>query len=196
MEKFGWPMGPCYLLDVVGLDTGYHAGAIMANGFPDRMSSNKPSLLKLLVGSKRLGQKNGKGFYQYVPGKKGRVEKRVDPAAEALLASFAEGQKEVTDEEIIDSMMLPLITESARCLEEQIVKTPMEVDLGVIYGLGFPPFRGGVLKYADTVGLETQKSFPILSLGGCYTAPASMRKLAQEKQNFLSNCLKGENSYD
>lgn len=186
MEKFGWPMGPCYLLDVVGLDTGYHAGVIMADGFPDRMSSDKPSLLKLLVDNKRLGQKNGKGFYQYVPGKKGRIEKHVDPAAEALLASFAESKKEVTDEEIIDRMMLPLITESARCLEEQIVKTPMEVDLGAIYGLGFPPFRGGILKYADTVGLETvcEKASQYSSLGGCYTAPASMRKLAQENKTF------------
>ncbi len=186
MEKFGWPMGPCYLLDVIGMDTAHHAAAVMAKGFPERMGSSKPSLLQVLTDNKRLGQKNGKGFYQYTLNKKGRMEKTIDPAAESLLKSFATTTKEASDEEIIDRMMIPLITESARCLEEKIVTTPMEVDLGVIYGLGFPPFRGGVLKYADTVGLENicEKASQYSSLGGCYTPPAYMLKLVKEKKSF------------
>ena len=180
-------MGPSYLLDVVGLDTAHHAASIMAAGFPERMASDKPSLLQLLTDNKRLGQKNSKGFYQYITNKKGRVEKVVDPAAEELLKSFAGGKtKEVSDEEIIDRMMIPLITESARCLEEGIVKTPMEVDLGVIYGLGFPPFRGGVLKYADTVGLSNlcEKASQYTSIGGCYEPPAYMLGLVKAGKTF------------
>ena len=187
MEGFGWPMGPCYLLDVIGLDTSYHAGSVMSESYPERMSSPEPSLLKVFLDAGRMGQKNGKGFYQYEMDKKGRPKKKADPETEILLKEFSGGaSKEVTDTEIIERMMIPLITESARCLEEGIVATPMEVDLGVIYGLGFPPFHGGVLKYADTVGLSAvcEKISEYSSFGGCYTVPAILQKYASEGRNF------------
>ena len=79
MEKFGWPMGPAYLLDVVGIDTGYHANAVMAQGFPDRMASTEKTALGTMFEAQRFGQKNGKGFYSYVPDKKGVPKKTVDP---------------------------------------------------------------------------------------------------------------------
>lgn len=189
MEGFGWPMGPCYLLDVIGLDTASHASSVMSDSYPSRMASKEPSLLKLFLENKRLGQKNKKGFYEYVTDKKGRLQKVADPAAEALLKGFSGGEsKVVSDSEIIERMMIPLITESARCLEEGIVATPMEVDLGVIYGIGFPPFHGGVLKYADTVGLGAicEKISAYSSLGGCYEAPAILQKLVAEGKSFYS----------
>lgn len=71
MEKFGWPMGPAYLLDVVGIDTGHHANAVMATEFPERMREKDKTALDVMYENKRFGQKNGKGFYQYVPDKKG-----------------------------------------------------------------------------------------------------------------------------
>ncbi len=189
MENFGWPMGPCYLLDVIGLDTASHASDVMSASYPSRMSSREPSLLKLFLENKRLGQKNKKGFYEYVTDKKGKLQKVLDPLCEALLKEFSLGHsKVVSDSEIVERMMIPLITESVRCLEEKIVETPMEVDLGVIYGIGFPPFHGGVLKYADTVGLGAicEKISSYSSLGGCYEAPALLKKLANEGKTFYS----------
>lgn len=186
MENFGWPMGPCYLLDVIGIDTAYHASSVMAKAYPDRMSSDKPSLLKLFLDNKRLGQKNKKGFYQYELNKKGKLQKNFDQNCQELLSTFVSSVKEVDENEIIDRMMIPLITESARCLEEKIVATPMEVDLGAIYGLGFPPFRGGILKYADSIGLGAvcEKISQYSSLGGCYEAPAILQNLAKEEKTF------------
>src|SRR5690606_10358796 len=150
MEKFGWPMGPAYLLDVVGIDTAVHAAAVMAEGFPDRMKFDSNSGMTVLKDAGRLGQKNGKGFYIYSPDKKGKPKKQDDASVYALLKPLVKTQQDVSDDDISDRMMIPMINESARCLAEKIVETPMEVDLGVLYGLGFPPFRGGVLKYADT----------------------------------------------
>ena len=189
MEDFGWPMGPCYLLDVIGLDTAFHANAVMAEAYPDRMASDGPSPIRVFLDNNRLGQKNQKGFYKYEVDKKGRPVKKTDEETAALLHSFAGGQTaDVTNSEIIERMMIPLITESARCLEEKIVATPMEVDLGVIYGIGFPPFHGGVLRYADTIGLEAvcEKISQYSSLGGCYEAPEILNRLIAENKKFYS----------
>ncbi|MCM2316476.1 MAG: fatty acid oxidation complex subunit alpha FadB, partial [Thermoanaerobaculia bacterium] len=156
MEKFGWPMGPAYLLDVVGIDTGYHANAVMAAGFPDRMASSEKTALATMFEAGRYGQKNGKGFYAYVPDKKGVPKKTVDPDVPAILKPLvkADNSASITDQDIIDRMMLPLLIECSRCLEDKIVNTPVEVDIALIYGLGFPPFRGGPFRYADAVGLK------------------------------------------
>jgi hypothetical protein len=75
MEKFGWPMGPAYLLDVVGIDTGVHAAKVMAEGFPERMQPNYKSGTEIMFENNRYGQKNGKGYYEYVADKKGKPKK-------------------------------------------------------------------------------------------------------------------------
>ena len=154
MEKFGWPMGPAYLLDVIGIDTAFHAADVMNAGFPDRMPSQKGTVMDAMVSKGRYGQKTGSGFYKYAPDRKGKPKKVSDPEAEAIVASVVANKKEVTDDDIIQRMMIPLINESVRCLEEKIVETPIEVDLGLVYGVGFPPFRGGALKYLDHWGIE------------------------------------------
>jgi 3-hydroxyacyl-CoA dehydrogenase / enoyl-CoA hydratase / 3-hydroxybutyryl-CoA epimerase / enoyl-CoA isomerase len=109
------------------------------------------------VRAQRFGQKNGKGFYSYVPDKKGVPKKTVDPEAIRRLLEAAgpvDNSASITDQDIIDRMMLPLVIECSRCLEDGIVNTPVEVDIALVYGLGFPPFRGGPFRYADAVGLE------------------------------------------
>ena len=140
MENFGWPMGPAYLLDVIGLDTACHASEVMAAAYPDRMRVEQPSLMNKMLDNKLLGQKNGHGFYAYMKDKKGRIVKTANDSVDPLIGSVVLKHSDISDEEIIDRMMIPMINESIRCLEEKIVATPMEVDLGVIYGLGFPPF--------------------------------------------------------
>ena len=185
MEKFGWPMGPAYLIDVVGLDTAVHAMGVMAEGFPDRMLKANDSIIQKMVKANRLGQKNGKGFYQYELDRKGKPKKSIDPESDSIIAA-AKKSSEISDEEIVDRMMLPMLHESVRCLEEKIVETPFELDLALIYGLGFPPFRGGILKWADHVGAKTlvEKAQKYKSHGKVYETIGLLEKLAASEGQF------------
>jgi 3-hydroxyacyl-CoA dehydrogenase/enoyl-CoA hydratase/3-hydroxybutyryl-CoA epimerase/enoyl-CoA isomerase len=188
MEKFGWPMGPGYLLDVVGIDTGHHANAVMAQGYPDRMASAEKTAIDAMFEVQRFGQKNGKGFYAYVPDKKGVPKKTVDPETQELLKPLVrvDNSASISDQDIIDRMMLPLIIECSRCLEDKIVNTPVELDIALIYGLGFPPFRGGPFRYADAIGLKAlcEKAAKFAALGKLYEPTAQMLKLAENGGTF------------
>jgi 3-hydroxyacyl-CoA dehydrogenase/enoyl-CoA hydratase/3-hydroxybutyryl-CoA epimerase/enoyl-CoA isomerase len=153
MEKFGWPMGPAFLLDVVGIDTSRHAEHVMAVGYADRMKPDGATITDLFYENDRYGQKNDKGFYLHSTDARGRRKKVRDPEADALLQGWAASvDREVPDNEIVDRMMLPMLMESSRCLEDGIVESPAEVDMSLVYGLGFPPFRGGIFRWADQVG--------------------------------------------
>jgi 3-hydroxyacyl-CoA dehydrogenase/enoyl-CoA hydratase/3-hydroxybutyryl-CoA epimerase/enoyl-CoA isomerase len=188
MEKFGWPMGPAYLLDVVGIDTAHHANVVMGKGFPDRMTSVDRTAIEAMFEAGRFGQKNGKGFYAYVPDKKGAPKKEADPAAPALLQGLVLNDlgAAITDQDIVDRMMIPLVIEGSRCLEDGIVSTPVEVDIGLVYGLGFPPFRGGALRYADTLGLKAfcARAAQFQALGPLYVPTAQMLRLAENGLPF------------
>jgi len=186
MEGFGWPMGPAYLLDVVGMDTAHHAQAVMAEGFPERMAATAKTSLDVMFDNQRLGQKNGKGYYVYQMDKKGRPQKVVDESVFDMIKPVQTGAKEVSDEEIIERMMLPMIFETARCLDENIVETANEADMGLILGIGFPPFRGGALKYADTLGLANVVAIAkkYASLGALYSAPAAVTERAASGKTF------------
>jgi 3-hydroxyacyl-CoA dehydrogenase/enoyl-CoA hydratase/3-hydroxybutyryl-CoA epimerase/enoyl-CoA isomerase len=155
MERFGWPMGPAYLADVVGIDTGVHAGAVMADGFPDRMKYDFKTSHDVMFENERYGQKNGRGYYKYEQDKKGRPKKIVDDEVAALLAPVIEGNETLDDEAIVDAMMIPMCLEAVRCLEDGIAGSATDVDLALIYGIGFPPFRGGALHYMDDLGIDT-----------------------------------------
>ncbi len=187
MEKFGWPMGPAYLLDVVGMDTAHHVGDVLAAGYPDRMGNDVRTALDVMFEAERFGQKNGRGFYQYAPDKKGRPKKAADPEVPAMLAEIqANGSQDISDEEIIDRMMIPLIIETVRCLEDDIVATANEADMGLIMGIGFPLFRGGALKYADTIGLAAlcEKADAYARLGKLYEPTQRMRDMAASGAKF------------
>jgi 3-hydroxyacyl-CoA dehydrogenase/enoyl-CoA hydratase/3-hydroxybutyryl-CoA epimerase/enoyl-CoA isomerase len=186
MEKFGWPMGPAYLLDVVGIDTGVHAAKIMADAFPDRMSYSTKTILDVMYENKRFGQKNGLGFFEYEVDKKGKPVKKVNPSVYELIKPVVKKEITVTDEDIIMRMMIPMITEASRCLEDKIVATPVEVDMGLLLGLGFPPFRAGALKYADSIGMknleEVSKKFH--SIGHMYEFTSFMKGMAAENKTY------------
>ncbi|WP_432696074.1 fatty acid oxidation complex subunit alpha FadB [Marinobacterium sp. YM272] len=154
MEAFGWPMGPAYLADVVGIDTLVHADHVMQEGFPQRMGHDGEVIAEALLGADHLGQKNGKGFYEYGVDENGRRFKKAHETAQQLISNRVKVDVEMSDQEIIDRMMIPLCLEAALCLEEGIVESPAEVDMGLILGLGFPRFRGGALRYIDTLGLQ------------------------------------------
>ncbi len=186
MEKFGWPMGPAYLLDVVGIDTGVHASKIMADAFPDRMAYKSKNVLETMYENKRFGQKNNLGFYEYELDKKGKPQKKVNPAVYELIKPMVKRTVEVTDEQIVERMMIPMIIESSRCLEDKIVESPVEVDMGLLLGLGFPPFRAGTLKYADTIGLKKleEASKKYHEIGAMYEFTPFMKGLAAENKTY------------
>jgi 3-hydroxyacyl-CoA dehydrogenase/enoyl-CoA hydratase/3-hydroxybutyryl-CoA epimerase/enoyl-CoA isomerase len=186
MEKFGWPMGPAYLLDVVGIDTGAHAAKIMADAFPDRMKMEGKTIIDIMHEKKRFGQKNSIGFYKYEIDKKGKPKKVVDNETSLIIKEVIKREVEVTDEQIVERMMIPMINECARCLEEKIVESPVEVDMGLLLGLGFPPFRSGALKYADSIGLKelVDKAQSYIELGNMYLPTEGMKTLAKENKSY------------
>jgi 3-hydroxyacyl-CoA dehydrogenase/enoyl-CoA hydratase/3-hydroxybutyryl-CoA epimerase/enoyl-CoA isomerase len=190
MEDFGWPMGPAYLQDVVGMDTSHHVGDVLAEGYPDRMDNKQfKSALDVMYENKRFGQKNGVGFYKYETDPKGKPKKLADPKSyELIKAVQPNGQKDFGEEEIVDRHMLPMIIETVRCLDEGIVESPQEADMGLILGIGFPPFRGGALKYCDALGMKTvlEKAANYASLGKLYEPTASMKKMAAEGKTFYN----------
>jgi 3-hydroxyacyl-CoA dehydrogenase/enoyl-CoA hydratase/3-hydroxybutyryl-CoA epimerase/enoyl-CoA isomerase len=187
MEKFGWPMGPAYLMDVVGMDTAVHAAGVMAEGFPDRMKPDFKSTTQVLVEHKRYGQKSGKGYYSYAPDKKGRPKKSPDPETAELIKDVVAARKDFAPEEIIARCMVPMVNEVARCLEEKIVASPQEADMALIYGIGFPPFRGGACRYVDQTGAANFVALAdkYAALGKQYEAPKLLRDMATSGKKFL-----------
>ncbi|SFM53926.1 fatty acid oxidation complex subunit alpha FadB [Halopseudomonas yangmingensis] len=187
MEKFGWPMGPAYLMDVVGMDTGHHGRDVMAEGYPDRMADKTRTAVDVMYDANRLGQKTGKGFYAYEMDKKGKPKKVVDPEAYELLKPIVLEQREFTDEEIVEIMMVPLCLETVRCLEDGIVESAADADMGLIYGIGFPPFRGGALRYIDTLGVAefVAMADKYAEFGAMYHPTAKLREMAKNGQKFF-----------
>ena len=186
MEKFGWPMGPAYLLDVVGVDTAHHASAVMAEGFPDRMKESERTALDVLFEKKTYGQKTKSGFYEYALDRRGRLKKSFNKEVMKDISSVYTQTLEISDEEIIERMMLPMVFECSRCLEDNIVDTAIEVDMGLLYGLGFPPFRTGALKYADDFGIDKLVTVAekYSNLGKLYEPTAQIKTMAKDSKSY------------
>jgi 3-hydroxyacyl-CoA dehydrogenase / enoyl-CoA hydratase / 3-hydroxybutyryl-CoA epimerase len=179
---FGMPMGPFRLLDEVGLDIARHAGGTMHEAFGERFAP--APALTALAGSERLGRKNEKGFYTY---EKGR-EKHPDPALYDELATVIGAErKAVGAGGIRDRCILPMINEAARILEDGIARSAGDVDLAMITGTGFPPFRGGLLRYADRLGVDVilDKLEALERAHGARFAPAALlRQKAEAGEGF------------
>jgi 3-hydroxyacyl-CoA dehydrogenase/enoyl-CoA hydratase/3-hydroxybutyryl-CoA epimerase/enoyl-CoA isomerase len=141
----------------------------------------------VLVDAKRYGQKNDKGYYAYVPDKRGKPKKTVDPETYTLIAPVVADRKSFEADEIVARCMIPMITEIARCLEEGIVSTPYEADMALLYGIGFPPFRGGACRYVDQTGIKNIVALcdRYQSLGKVYEAPKLLRDMAASGKKFF-----------
>lgn len=190
MEKeFGWPMGPAYLLDVVGVDTADHCTGVMSSGFPERMKKIPNDPVSLLFNDDRFGQKNGKGFYNHSLDKRGRPTKAAAPEAYELFAQHTDDKATLTNEEIIERLMIPMVNEVVRCLEEGVVDTAAEADMGLIYGIGFPPFRGGAIRYLETLGLDKfiVAADKYAHLGEIYQVTDGLREMAASGKSYF-NC--------
>ncbi|HYH46831.1 MAG TPA: 3-hydroxyacyl-CoA dehydrogenase family protein, partial [Thermoanaerobaculia bacterium] len=143
LTAWGWPVGPFELLDEVGLDIARHASEVLAPALGPRLEP--PPIFARLIEEQRLGRKSGRGFYLY-----GEGGKRVDPDVYRLVEWR---ERPHSDQEIVERCWLQMINETARCMAEGILTDPAQVDIAVLFGFGFPPFRGGLLREADRVGL-------------------------------------------
>jgi 3-hydroxyacyl-CoA dehydrogenase/enoyl-CoA hydratase/3-hydroxybutyryl-CoA epimerase/3-hydroxyacyl-CoA dehydrogenase/enoyl-CoA hydratase/3-hydroxybutyryl-CoA epimerase/enoyl-CoA isomerase len=179
---FGMPMGPITLNDLVGLDTSLYAGQVVNTAFADRAKTTR--ILDELVAAKRLGQKSGAGFYSYAKSSRGAD----DPALEAILARCRTGRRDIGAEEITDRLFLPMVTEASRVLTEGIVRDPGDVDMGLILGIGFPAFRGGLLRWADSTGLANvlAKLKAYEHLGPRFLPTEQMSRLAVAGKGFYA----------
>ncbi|HGS5505129.1 TPA: fatty acid oxidation complex subunit alpha FadB [Vibrio parahaemolyticus] len=185
-RKFGWPMGPAYLLDVVGIDTAHHAQAVMAEGFPERMGKQGRDAIDALFEVNKYGQKNGNGFYSYTIDKKGKPKKTFTEDILPVLADVCADKQEFDEQTIIQRMMIPMINEVVLCLQEGIIATPQEADMALVYGLGFPPFRGGVFRYLDRVGIAefVEMAKQHAGLGAMYHVPQMLIDMAAKGESF------------
>jgi 3-hydroxyacyl-CoA dehydrogenase/enoyl-CoA hydratase/3-hydroxybutyryl-CoA epimerase len=145
--NFGMPMGPCRLMDEIGLDVCVKVGKIMQEGLGQR--ANPSSLSTKLYDAKLLGKKNSKGFYLY--DEKGKSTGK-NPEISKIITSKRKHMDEMT---IQMRLFLPMVNEAAYILSDKICDKAATVDVGMIYGTGFPPFKGGLLKWADQEGLES-----------------------------------------
>jgi 3-hydroxyacyl-CoA dehydrogenase / enoyl-CoA hydratase / 3-hydroxybutyryl-CoA epimerase / enoyl-CoA isomerase len=181
MEDFGWPMGPAYLEDVIGIDTGSHVNDVISAGYPERMPPLKHDALRLMVSLGRFGQKNSLGFYRYGPDSNGKPRRSATGDTHELLARVQpDAPSEFTPAEIVDRMMLPMIIEAAHALDEGVVSTAAELDAALHLGLGFPAYAGGALQYADWLGLDevVRRCRRWRDLGPAYEPTQRMRVMA------------------
>lgn len=180
-KDFGMPMGPLRLIDEIGIDVARHAGASLHEALGDRL---KPSpVLETLGKTNLLGKKGGRGFYLYEKGK----EKGVDESIYEVLGSAVPPVREMEATELRTRLLIAMINEAARLLEEGTARTAADVDLAMIMGTGFPPFRGGLLRFADTLHprslLETTRG--LQEAHGDRFEPASLvLSLAEEDRTF------------
>ena len=148
LTDFGYPVGPITLIDEVGIDVGIHVLKTMEKAFPERLTA--PAGLRAIEESGRLGRKNNKGFYLYQDGKKGGP----DGAVYDLIRKGQASNGAKPTDEILDRCNLLFVNECVRCLEEGILPSAYEGDVGMVFGLGFPPFWGGPFHYIDMIGAK------------------------------------------
>jgi 3-hydroxyacyl-CoA dehydrogenase/enoyl-CoA hydratase/3-hydroxybutyryl-CoA epimerase len=146
MVDWGMPMGPVALVDEVGIDVAAKVAHILAEAFGDRLPIAAGS--ERVLSSGRLGAKTQRGFYLY------RDKRRTvpDPEIPALIGA-ARTPSSASADQLVQRMVLPMVNEAARCLAEGVVASPGKLDLAMIMGIGFPPFRGGLCRWADGEGL-------------------------------------------
>lgn len=147
MVGWGMPLGPLALTDEVGIDVANKVAHILHEAFGERLPL--PAWLDRTAAPSRLGQKTGRGFYRY----EGRERKEADAAVYQLLG-FGPRLQEADPGALVERMVLPMVNEAALCLAEGVVRSAAELDLALVYGVGFPPFRGGLCRWADQEGLE------------------------------------------
>lgn len=180
LVQFGFPVGPMKLMDEVGIDVAAKVAPILANELGERFRA--PTAFEKLIEDNRKGKKNQKGFYTYQGKKAGKL---VDESVYPLLGISPSAK--LDDAEMAQRTVLLMLNEAAYCLAEGVIRSARDGDIGAIFGIGFPPFRGGPFRYMDALGIETvvqrlqqyQKTF-----GERYTPAPILVKMAANNERF------------
>jgi len=179
---FGFPMGPCAMMDLAGLDVGWRI----------RKGRGERALIEdALCEAGHFGQKTGKGYFRYEAGSRTPVP---DPEVEGIIieasARLGINRRPIGEEEIVERMIFPMINEGARILEEGIAARPGDIDVIWVYGYGWPVWRGGPMYYADRLGLAHLRDrlthYADRSEDGTLQPAALIRRLAAEGRGFTS----------
>ena len=179
LRDFGMPMGPLELLDEIGMDIARKVAHVLLDAFGDRIPSL--ALIDRMVSEGALGKKTNLGFYKYERGKRTGV----NPA----LAPLATSREAVPATEIADRMVDAMVNEAALALDDRVIESPSDVDLSMILGTGFPPFRGGLLRHADTVGVGTivERLARRQQAGAPYGPCGRLQRMALAGERFHEN---------
>ena len=180
-KSFGMPMGPLELYDMIGIDTALMAGRTMWEAFPDRIQPSP--VIRALVKAERLGRKSGLGFYSY---RNRKQRAQPDPDVDQLLEPYIKAPAQLDADQITRRLFLPMLLEATRTLEDGIVRDPRDIDLGLIFGIGFPPFKGGLMYWADSVGAAKLLEWlePLEKLGERMEPTALLQELAKSQGKF------------
>ncbi|MEO6053545.1 MAG: 3-hydroxyacyl-CoA dehydrogenase NAD-binding domain-containing protein [Chthoniobacterales bacterium] len=181
MLDFGMPMGPLRLLDEVGLDVGADVAETLCRAFPDRMQM--PQFFSQMLKNGWRGKKSGTGFYKYT---KSKTEK--NPNITTLQTKTV--AVAMSKEEIQQRLVFAMINEASRCLTEDVVAEAQDIDFAMIFGTGFAPFRGGLLRYADAVGIdEVVKRLGQFSEAGAtrFTPGSRLIEMSEQRKKFYDN---------
>jgi enoyl-CoA hydratase / long-chain 3-hydroxyacyl-CoA dehydrogenase len=149
-KNFGMPLGPLELADNVGIDVISHVSKFLSDAdLGVRMSGGDVTLMEKMIDKGWLGKKAGKGFYTY-DGK----NKSISADMKAFIQNFTKQDLGLHEDEIENRLMSRFINEAAKCLEDEIIADPIVGDMGMVFGTGFAPFRGGPFRFLDTIGIE------------------------------------------
>ncbi len=182
--EFGMAMGPLRLMDEIGLDTILQAAWVLAAAFPERVVSSP--LLVSMVKAGRLGRKTGAGFFFYGGPTSPAVSAAVDPAVAELLAPWIDSPPRTVPDNIAWRLVLPMLLEATRLLEEGKVRHPCDIDSAVLFGLGFPAEKGGLLRWADKLGAQRAVALlqSLVAIGPRAEPTPMLRTLAETGGSF------------
>ncbi|GAA0328758.1 fatty acid oxidation complex subunit alpha FadJ [Morganella psychrotolerans] len=189
LTDFGFPLGPVALLDEVGIDVGTKIMPVLEAEFGERFAL--PVQLQAIFQDNRLGKKNGRGFYDYSPlplwrrfGRK--APRKADKQIYDLLGSAAQGQ--LTAQAIAERCVMMMLNEAVRVLDEQVIRSPADGDIGAVFGIGFPPFLGGPFYYMDTLSPQVvaERLTALAALyGDRFTPCEALMRRAEENLRFF-----------
>ncbi len=182
--EFGMAKGPFCLMDEIGLDTTLQAGWSLAEAFPERITPSP--LLVAFIKSGRLGKKSKAGFFSYSDPLSQEMPFRPDPAASEIVARWAKASGQHSPDQIVQRLMLAMVLEAARIIEDGKASSARDIDLGAIFGLGFPARRGGLLWWADAIGAScvVEMLKPFESIGPRLQVPQLLLDLAAQGGTF------------
>lgn len=178
--KFGMPIGPLSAIDAIGVDVVLRAGSVMYKAFPDRVVRSE--LLTEMYREGHLGQKSGSGFFC------SDRKTEISPQVEAMLRCFNTHHKLLSADEIIQRLFLPMVVEACHLLDENVVSSPHDIDQAVVHGIGFPNAHGGLLGWADSVGIGRILGWleRLEPLGPRFSAGDTLRERAAEGRGFIT----------